>query len=150
MSVALTGKDTHIVGNRLLTDLGDGDVGNIDAPNNIVEGKKGKNGNMIFAFNSTGTQVDYTVRTLLGSLDDKFLNAEYNSYKNDPPSYVLLDGEFIKRSGDGLGNVSNIVYRMSGGVPKKLPNAKENVEGDTEQAIVEWQIMYANTDRSIS
>ena len=152
MSVALTGKDTHLVGTRILTDLGDGDVGNLDFPNNLVEMKTGKNGNTIYAFNATGKVVDYTVRTILGSDDDKYFNAEMNRYLNDPPSYTLLDGEFIKRVGDGSGpgGVSNIIYRMSGGIPKKMPNTKENVEGDTEQAIAEWAVMYANTDRSIT
>ena len=150
MSVALTGKDTHLVGTRILTDLAEGDVGNLDFPNNMVEMKTGKNGNTIYAFNATGKVVDYTVRTLLGSDDDKYLNAELNRYLNDPPSYTLLDGEFIKRVGDGAGDVSNVIYRVGGGIPKKLPNSKENVEGDTEQAIAEWVIGYANTDRSIS
>ena len=150
MSVALTGKDTHLVGTRILTDLSDGDVGNLDFPNNMVEMKTGKNGNTIYAFNATGKVVDYTVRTLVGSDDDKYLNAELNRYVNDPPSYTLLDGEFIKRVGDGAGNVVNVIYRVGGGIPKKMPGSKDNVEGDIEQAVAVWLIGYANTDRSIS
>ena len=150
MSVALTGKDTHLVGTRILTDLADGDVGNLDFPNNLVEAKTGKNGNTIYAFNSTGKVVTQTTRVLAGSADDKYFNAEMNRYLNDPPSYTLLDGEFIKRIGDGVGGVNNIIYRVEGGIVQKMPNTKDNVEGDTEQAVAIWQVIYANTDRSIS
>ncbi len=150
MSVALTGNDTHIVAGRILSDFGDGDVGSLDFPNNLVEGKVGKNGNVIYALNTTGKTSTYIARVLLGSDDDKFFNAKMNQYLNDPASFSLMDGEFIKRVGDGDGNVNNIVYVLDGGIIQKMPNLKENVEGDVEQAIAIWQIVYANTDRAIS
>ena len=59
MSVALTGADTIAVGARglsprILNDMGDGDVGSLDFPNNLVEAKVGKKGNTIYAYNTTG------------------------------------------------------------------------------------------------
>lgn len=150
MSVALTGNDTTILQGRILNDLADGDAVNLDFPNNLVESKVGKNGNTIYAFNSTGKVVTVTIRTLAGSDDDKFLNAQMNEYINDVAAYILLEGEFIKRVGDGLGNVNNIVYKVEGGVVQKFPNAKENVEGDIEQSVSIWQILFANADRSVS
>lgn len=150
MSVALTGNDTIKIGLGILRDLADGNVGVLDYPNNLAEGKVGKNGNVIIALNTTGKQATLTVRVLLGSDDDKRLNAEMNSYLNDPPSYTLLDGEVVKRSGDGQGNVSNVVYPLSGGFVQKIPNVTENVEGETEQAVAVYQIFYSNTDRAIS
>lgn len=153
--VSLTGKDTITLGARggaprILIDLADGDTGLLDFPNNLVEGKTGKNGNTIYAFNSTGVVSTLTLRVLRGSTDDKFLNSEQNLYKQDPASYVLLDGEIIKRVGDGIGNVTNDVYSIEGGIIQKMPIVKENVEGDTEQAVTIWIIMFANTDRGLT
>ena len=150
MSVALTGNDISKVNDRILVDFGDGDVVNLDFPNNIAEGKKGKNKNSIISFNATGLQVTATIRVLKGSADDKYLNAEMNSYLNNKEGYILLTGSFIKRVGDGLGNVTNEEYTMNTGFIQKIPNSKENVEGDTEQGVSIYQIMYMNTGRSLS
>ena len=155
MSVALTGKDTVSIGPgtgtlRIFSDFADGDVVNLDFPNNLVEAKTGKNGNTIYALNTTGKVATVTARVLRGSADDKFLNAQMNEYLLDPAAYYLLEGEFIKRIGDGLGNVSADVYRLSGGIVQKLPNARDNVEGDTETSVSIWQMVFANADRSIS
>ena len=155
MSVSLTGNDTVMIGARgaalrIFNDLADGDTANLDFPNNLTEAKVGKNGNTIFAFNSTGKTVTTLVRMLLGSPDDKYMNARMNEYINDSAGFILLDGEFVKRAGDGTGAVANIIYKLFGGVPQKMPNVKENVEGDTEQAVAVWQIIFANTDRIIA
>ena len=155
MSVALTGADTLSIGAtagvlRILNDFADGDVANLDFQNNLVEMKTGKNGNIIYAFNSTGKNVTMLIRVLLASSDDKFLNAQMNEYLNDPASYTLLEGEFIKRTGDGLGNVNNVVYRVNGGIVQKFPNAKDNVEGDTESSVAIYQLIFGNTARSIT
>jgi hypothetical protein len=56
----------------------------------------------------------------------------------------------IKRIGDGTGNVTNDVYKVNGGVVQKIPVVKENVEGDTEQSVSIYLIMFANTERSLS
>ncbi len=155
MSVSLTGKDTLSIGAtagvlRIFADFADGDVATLDFPNNLLETKTGKNGNTIYALNSTGKVATLIIRVLRGSSDDKFLNAQMNEFLLDVAAYTLMEGEFIKRVGDGLGNVTNDVYRVSGGAVQKLPNAKDNVEGDTETSVTIWQIVFANTDRSIS
>jgi len=155
MSVSLTGKDTIAIGSRglaprIFADLADGDTGVLDFPNNLVEAKTGKNGNTIYAFNSTGVVCTFNVRVMRGSADDKYLNAEMNRYKNEPAAYTLLDGEIVKRVGDGEGNITNDVYSLDGGIVQKMPNVKENVEGDTEQAVTIWQIIFANSDRGLS
>lgn len=147
MSVALTGKDTTILDTRMLTDFGTGDVVNITVPNNLVEVKQGKNGNAIFAYNASGKQVLTTIRVIRGSPDDKYLSARMQEYINDPAAFIPIAGEFIKRIGDGTGNITNEVYQMSGGVIQKMPEVKENIEGDTEQAIAIYPIIFANNDR---
>lgn len=147
MSVALTGKDTTIIDTRRLTDQATGDCVLIDAPNNLVELKQGKNGNAIYAYNATGKQVNVTLRVIRGTADDKYLAARMQEYINDPAAFVLISGEFIKRSGDGAGNITNEVYTMSGGIIQKMPGGKENVEGDTEQAVSIYVIVFSNADR---
>lgn len=156
-SVSLTGKDVIALGAvlgggslRVLNDLADGDAAVLDFPNNIVEGKVGKNGNTLFAFNATGASATLQVRTILGSPDDKFLNAELNRYKANPATYTLLSGEFVKKVGDGTGAANSIIYKMDGGIIQKYPVAKENTDGDTEQSVAVWTVYFANNDRAIS
>lgn len=147
MSVSLTGKDTTIINERVLSDLATGDCVSLSFPNNLAEAKTGKNGNTIYAFNSTGRQCVATIRVLRGSADDKYLSSEMTAYINDPAAYTLIAGEFIKRAGDGAGNITADIYQMRGGIVQKLPEAKENVEGDTEQAVTVYQVLFANSSR---
>jgi hypothetical protein len=149
-SAALTGKDTTIIASRVLANFGNGDIVVLDFPNNLVEGKAGKNGNVIYAYNASGNMVNVTVKVLAGSADDKFMNTKMIEYKQDPASFVLLKGEFIKRVGDGAGNVSEIVYMLDGGIIQKMVPSKENIEGDTEQALAVYTMLFANTDRVIA
>jgi hypothetical protein len=150
MSVSLTGKDTIIFNSRILSDLADGDTAVLDVPNNIAEGKVGKNGNILIAFNATGKTVNANIRILLGSPDDKFFNSLLAAYINDSASFALIEGEFIKRVGDGTGKVNNVTYKMGQGFIQKLPTVKENQEGDTEQSVAVWAVTFPNTDRSIT
>lgn len=156
--VSLTGNDVISLGAtlasganlRVLNDLADGDTGLLSHANELATGKVGKNNNVIYAFNSTGKSCTLDLRVLLGSADDKYLNAEMNSYLNDPTAYTLLSGEIVKKVGDGLGNAASVVYKMSGGIINKIPDVKENVEGDTEQAVAIYSVFFANSDRAIS
>jgi len=149
-SVSITGKDIVVLDGRIFSDFADADTATLDFPNDIMAGKTGKNGNTIIAYNSTGKNVDTTLRLVLGSADDKFLNSRLASFISDPASFVPMTGEFTKRSGDGQGNVNSLVYALSTGIPQKIPNTKENVEGDTEQAVAVWQIRFYNGSRNIS
>ncbi|GBR74824.1 hypothetical protein NO1_1932 [Candidatus Termititenax aidoneus] len=148
-SVSLTGKDSIILDGRPIVDVGDGDVANLEFPNDIVAVKTGKNGNSIYAFNATGNMSTLTLRVLVGSADDKWLNSRFYEYKNDPPAFITFDASFVKRAGDGKGNIAPITYTMSGGIITRLPAAKENAEGDTEQAVAVYTISFTNADRSL-
>ena len=147
MSSALTGKDTTIVDTRRFTDFGTGDVVKITPKDNLVEVKQGKNGNAVYAYKSTGKQVDVEIRLIRGSPDDKYLSSRMQEYINDPASFIFLEGEFIKRLGDGAGNITNEVYSLNGGVVSKMPEVKENVDGDTDQALAIYTLAFSNTDR---
>jgi len=146
-SVSLTGADVLKIDDRLLSNFADGTVANIEFPNNVVEAKKGKDGSAIYAFNSTGFQANVTLRIVLGSPDDKYMNSRFQEYRLDPAAFLLIDGVFTKRSGDGEGNVTNIIYRLNGGVIQQLPNTQSNVEGETEQAVSIWNVTFTNSNR---
>lgn len=144
----LTGDDTIIINDIPLNDFPNGDIATLELPNNLMEIATGKNGNTIFALDEAGNNATLTVRLLLSSNDDKRLNGLV------PPSdgfasYVLLTGSVTKQIGDGAGNISHNKYLLAGGMVQKKPAMKSNVNGDTEQAIVEYTIQFANAARAI-
>lgn len=148
-SVALTGKDTVIIDDRILSDLADADTAVLEFPNNLMEAKAGKNGNTIYAFNAQGKMVNLTLRVVRGSADDKYLQSRLQEYINDPSAFILFAAELVKRAGDGAGNITADTYQLQGGAPEKFPAAKENVAGDTEQAVSIYVITFGNSQRSL-
>lgn len=150
MTTATLGKDTLIVKDRVFTGLMDGDVTMADLPNDLAGMKRGKNGNAVIAANATGNSGTLTIRVVIGSDDDKFLNSEYLTYNQDPAAYALLGGSFTKRVGDGQANVNRVVYKLNGGFVQKLPQGKDNAEGDTEQGVAVWALGFSDIQRSIS
>lgn len=145
---ALTGKDTIIINDIPLTDFADGDIGNLEIPNNIFAMQTGKDGNTIFALDESGQNATLTVRVLMSSNDDKRLNGLIP--KSDSfAETILMTGAVVKQVGDGQGNVSYNTYTLAGGMIQKKPNVKTNVNGDTTQAVVEYSIMFANGNRAI-
>ena len=148
-SVSLTGNDVIKINNRIFSDLADADAVTLTFPNDLAVVKTGKNGNAIYAKNETGNQAEVVIRVLRGSSDDKYLNNELNTMKNDFSGYVLLNGEFIKKIGDGQGNITNDTYLCTGGVPSKQVEAKSSAEGDTEQSVSVYTIRFAVCERTI-
>jgi hypothetical protein len=149
MSMAITGKDSLILDTHIFSDMADGDTSVIDFPNNLAEAKAGKNGNVIIAQNAGGRMATLVLRVIRGSGDDKWLNSRLQEYINDAAAFITLGGELIKRSGDGAGAVASDVYIMSGGTFQKIPGTKENVEGDTEQAVSIYTIIFGLAKRAI-
>lgn len=151
-SVAMSGQDTAILNNSVLSDLADGDCITIDFPSEIATVKIGKNQNAIYGFNAQGAMAHVKIRLIRGSDDDKLLNnllLQQNSVSNFP-STVLLIGEFIKLIGDGQGNVASDTYVLSGGIFKKSIPGKSNVEGDATQSVSEYEIDFASAVRTIT
>ena len=149
-TVTLSGNDSLIIANRPITDLGDGDCATLTFPNEIATVKTGKNGNSIYGLNESGKQAELKIRVLRGSADDKFLNARLTQQEANFAGTVLMAGEFVKKLGDGLGNVASDTYITSGGVFTKRVEAKSNVEGDVEQSLAIYTIKYTNAPRVIT
>lgn len=149
-SVAISGSDTLKINQRPLADLADGDVGALDFPNELMNVKTGKNGNTLYAFNESGKQCDLTIRLPRGTADDKFLNNLLQLMKNNPAGFVLMNGEFTKRIGDGNGNITKDTYLMSGGVFGKEVPASSNAEGNTDQSVSVYHFKFTNAPRTMT
>lgn len=149
-TVAMSGSDTININNRVFADLADGDCVTLDFPNDIAQVKTGKNGNSIYGLNETGRQSEVKIRVIRGSSDDKFLNGLLAQQQANFAGFVLMIGQFIKKLGDGAGNIASDTYIMSGGVFTKQVPGKNNVEGDTEQSVSVYTIKFSNSPRVIT
>ncbi len=146
--ISLSGNDTIIIQGRVLTDLA-GDVGELAFANEMVKVKAGKNGNTIYAIDASGAIATVKIRVLRGSDDDKFLNGQISDFLSDPPSFLVMDGQFVKRIGDGNGFVTNDTYLFGGGVPTRQVPATENVDGQTDQSVAVYELTFAGASRAI-
>lgn len=147
--VALSGNDTLSINNTVLTDLADGNVAEITFPNDIASVKTGKNGNSIYGLNESGKQAELKLRVVRGGATDKFLLGLLAQQQSNFAGFVLMIGQFIKKLGDGTGVVTSDTYIMSGGIFTKIPEAKSNTEGDTEQSLAMWTLKFSNAPRAI-
>jgi hypothetical protein len=148
-SVSLSGSDVIQIDGRQLADLADQDSVVLTFPEDLAKVKASKNGNTIYAFNNMGRLTECTVRVLLGSDDDKYLNSRMQEMINDFSAFGLITGSFSKRVGDGAGKMASDIYQMTGGVFKKQVEAKTSSEGDTEQSVAVYSIQFGNSSKSI-
>jgi hypothetical protein len=149
-SVALSGNDIAIFNNRSLSDLADQDAVRLAFANAIASVKTGKNGNSIYAENKSGEQCEVSLRILRGSADDKYMNGLLVQQKANFAGFPLMTGVFIKQVGIGGGNVSQDTYILSGGVFTKNVEAKSNADGDTEQSLSMYTMMFTLAPRVLA
>lgn len=149
-TVAMSGSDTLQLNNHIFANLGTGDVAILTYPNEIASVKTGKNGNSVYGLNETGKNAELAIKVIRGSTDDKFLLALLNQQQLNFAGFVLMTGEFVKKIGDGAGKISSDTYIVSGGVFTHIPEAKSNVEGDTEQSEIPYKIKFSNAPRTIT
>lgn len=148
-TVSLTGNDTLLLAGRVVTDVADKSWAELTYPNNLVEVKVGKNGNSLYALNASGLIAELTLRLVRGSSDDTYYNGLLAQQKADLSSFVLLSGQLVKRVGDGLGNVTQDVYYIDGGVFQTQVTAASNTEGDTDQSVSIYKFRFTNADRAV-
>ena len=89
------------------------------------------------------------LRIVAGSKDDQWLNGLSLQQTNDLPSFVLLNGSFSKRVGDGFGKVKRINYILQGGVFRQNVDGQENLQGDTEKGTAVYRMTFARGIRTI-
>lgn len=149
-TVALSGSDTVVINDKTFADFADGNCVEMTFPNDIASVKTGKNGNSIYGLNESGKQCEVKLKLIRGSADDKFLNGLLAQQQSNFAGFPLLVGQFIKKIGDGQGNIASDTYIMAGGVFTKQPEAKTNVEGDTDQSTTTYTLKFANSPRVIT
>lgn len=149
-TIALSGQDTITINNQALVGFADGNCIELTFPNEIANLKTGKNGNSIYGFNESGKQCEVKMRIIRGSADDSFLNNLLVQQQANFPGTVLMIGQFIKKLGNGLGVITSDTYILSGGIFTKYPEAKTNVEGETEQSVAMYTMKFSNAPRALT
>lgn len=150
MSVSMSGSDTAIINNRVLADFADANCIELTFPTDIATVKTGKNGNSIYGLNETGKQAEVKLRLLRGSADDKFMNNLLSQQQANFAAFPLMIGQFIKKIGDGAGNITSDTYIMSGGVFMKQIEGKTNVDGEVEQSVAIYSLRFSNAPRVLT
>lgn len=149
-TVAMSGADTITINNHVFTDLAIGDCLMLTFPNEIGNVKTGKNGNSIYGFNESGKQCEVELHLVRAGADDKFMNSLLANQQQNFSGTVLMFGQFIKKVGDGQGNIASDTYIMSGGIFTHQVEAKTNVEGDVAQSIAVYKMRFSNSPRTIT
>jgi len=147
---AMSGNDTVIINNRNLSDLAEGMCAELTFSSDISQVKTGKNGNAIFALNATGLQADFKLRLVRGDADDQFMNNLLSQQNANFAGFPLMIGQFIKKIGDGKGNITNDSYIVSGGVFTKQVEAQSSVEGDTNQSVAVYTMKFSQATRVLT
>ena len=148
-AVSLTGNDIVTLNGRVFHDFANGDVIKLDFNGELIKVAASKDGNVIYGLNTEGKVATLSLELLAGSSDDRYLNSLLASQLSDLSGFVLILGSFVKRVGDGAGNITNIIYNTLGGVIEKFPSAATNTTGDTKQSISSWSIKFGNNTRAI-
>lgn len=146
---AYSGVDILEFAGRLLNDFADGDVAVVTYPNEISATKTGKNGNSVAVHNEMGRIAELSLRVVKGSGDDKFLNSIVTNWKKRSGNFSPVNATFTKVINVDNG-IANEITSMFSGVPTKPVETKENVEGDTEQAIAVYSFRFGDSDRAIA
>lgn len=149
-TMTITSADTLTLNGNVFADQAYGDISRITFPNELINLKTGKNGNTVYAQNAAGFNASLELRLMRGSSDDQFMNALILAPGVSFPSQTLLSGTFVKSLGDGQGNVLSDTYTLGGGVISKEVDGKENVDGDTDQAVAVYMVKFASATRVIS
>lgn len=149
-TIAMSGADTITINNRVFADFADDNIGTLAFQTDIAAVKTGKNGNSLFSQNEAGQQVDMELRVIRGSADDKFLNGLLAQQTANFAQFVLMIGQFIKKIGDGRGNISSDTYILSSGVFTRNVDAQSNVAGDTNQSVAIWRMKFALAPRTLT
>ena len=146
----LVGQSTVVLNGRTLVDLGFGDAFDVSVPNGLTEIESGKDGSAIYAMNQSGRQVELKLRVIQGTPDDVFLNGLVEGFKANFAGATLINATCTKRTGNGRGDITTTAWVLSGGVPGTMPPDKWNVNGDPEQALMEYSFKFARGERQLS
>lgn len=144
---AVAGKDVLIINGVVLTGYADGDAIKLEPQGPIAQMKVSKDGNSIYALQYSGIVAKLSVRLVRACFDDTLLNGLLQQWIADPSLFVLMSGSYVKRVGDGKGNVTNEVYQLAGGVFEAIPGGHSHMEGDTDSSVTVYTFLFRNDAR---
>jgi hypothetical protein len=143
----LSGSDTLQIQGRTITSVCSGDWAKLTFPNETTQMDIGKNGNTVYAYDFRGEQAQFELMLLRGTDDDAFLQSLFVPMRQDFASFLLLQGQYIKRLGDGAGNLRREIAKLQGGVFSKRIETMSNAQGEPKQAIALWTMKWARAIR---
>ena len=149
-SFSLSGNDTIIYGTTVLTDFPNGKIFEATWADTLVEQKVGKNGTVISVFKPLGKKAKATLRLLRASGNDTLVNSDLVNMQVDFPSFKTITLTANKRFGDGNGNIVNDTIVFKGGLVMKNPSISTDVDGDTEQSVISYELTFGSFIRTIS
>lgn len=134
--------DTIILNSRLITDLANESVMQITLPNDVIVRTAAKDGNVVFSVNEEGYRSEITLRVLLGSADDKFLNGLCLPSTGDITTAIAFPLIVTKIYGDGTGSQSKAQYTIENCMMTKTsPDYINSTTGDVNQGISEYSMV---------
>lgn len=136
-------------GDWILSDLADGTVAELSAPNELSTVTTGYNGNSLGSHNEPGRQRECTLRVVKGSNDDKRLNKNYNLWKNRDNRFRPFDMTFTKNVAHADGSVTHDTVECFFGFPSGQPVQMQDTAGNTEQVVSVYMLRFGNSERSM-
>lgn len=136
-------------GDWVLSDLADGTVAELSAPNDLSTTTTGYNGNSLGSHNEPGRQRECTLRVVKGSNDDKRLNKNYNLWKNRDMRFRPLKMTFTKNVAHSDGSLTKDTVECYFGLPSGQPVQMQDTAGNTEQVVSVYMIRFGNSERSM-
>lgn len=151
MADAYTGQDTlqatDYQGEWTLSDLADGAVAELSAPNELSTVTTGYNGNGLGAHNEPGRQRQLTLRLVKASGDDKRMNESYELWKKRDMRFKPFKFSFTKNITHSDGNVTHDTVECYFGLPAGVPTQSVDTTGNVEQVVSVYTITFADYKR---
>jgi hypothetical protein len=148
-ATSLNGDDTLQLANRTIVGFGTGDYFKLEFPSDSADMVTGKNGNTAIVQNAKGRMSVGTLRLLRGTADDAFFQDLFDTQQKDFAAAIVVNGQYVKRIGDGAGSIRLDTMKMRSGIITKRIEAKSNAEGETEQAFSVYTFKFARAGRSL-
>lgn len=148
-AITLNGNDTLQLAGRTITCFAQGDYFKLEFPNSTAEVAVGKNGNAAFVENVKGRIGVGTLQILRSTSDDAYFQAMLDAQERDFAASELIQGQYVKRFGNGTGGITHDTQKLRNGVITKRIEAKSNSEGDTEQSVAVYTFLFASAGRNL-
>lgn len=98
MTEVYTAEDVSVINDRIMSDYAKGDVITISFENNLSNQGNGKNGNSLAAHIEDGQIALVSLRLVMNSPDDKYLNTIFQQWQSHDSAFKPISGSFTKNT----------------------------------------------------